>query len=136
MADRRSLGDALTMSPEKLAFIQGGESNPTPKVVEVRKKETETTIDVTLGEEPKEATKTPRIRRRHKRPEADFSMPNANEVLDEVLIPLTTRLPHRLIQSLRRICLEKRLRHSKPDSIQEIVEAALEDWLEKQPEFD
>jgi len=46
-------------------------------------------------------------------------------------VPLTTRLPHRLVQSLRRICLEQKLKHAKPDSIQEVVETALEDWLSK-----
>ncbi len=132
MAERRTLGDALTMSPEKLAFIKGDEaavktplSNAEPMV---------RTIEL-ASTEAKEANKpelpTARTTSRRQRPRSEVTLPNASEVLDDLLVPLTTRLPHRLVQSLRRICLEQRLRHAKPDSIQEVVQAALENWLAK-----
>lgn len=127
MVERRSLGDALSISPEKLAFIHGDES---PPLTTANKGGTPTSkaVDLPL---PVESPKVPSTRQRRRNTDRDFDVPNANEVLNEVLVPLTTRLPHRLIQSLRRLCLEQQLRHATPDSIQEIVEAALEDWLAK-----
>ncbi len=118
------------MSPEKLAFIKGDESavksslpNPEPGVRTIELASTDT------HEATKPELTTPRTTARRQRPRSEAATPNASEVLDELLIPLTTRLPHRLVQSLRRACLEQRLRHAKPDSIQEIVETALESWL-------
>ena len=133
MAERRTLGDALTMSPETLAFIKGDESavksslsNPVPVVRTIELASTET------HEANKPELSTTRTTARRHRPRSEATLPNANEVLDDLLVPLTTRLPHRLVQSLRRVCLEQRLRHAKPDSIQEIVETAIESWLAKQ----
>lgn len=132
MAERRTLGDALTMSPEKLAFIKGDESavksslsNPEPVVRTIELASTDT------HDANKPETRT-RTTARRQRPRSEATLPNASDVLDDLLVPLTTRLPHRLVQSLRRICLEQRLRHAKPDSIQEIIETAIESWLAKQ----
>ena len=50
-------------------------------------------------------------------------------MLDQVLVPVTIRLPHRTAQALRRAYLEQRLKHAKPDTQQEIVAEALGDWL-------
>ena len=130
MVERRTLGDALTISPEKLAFIKGDESavksslsNPEPVVRTIE-------MAITDTKEAKEPEpKTPRTAVRRQRPSSEAATPNASEVLDDLLVPLTTRLPHRLVQSLRRMCLEQRLRHAKPDSIQEIVEVAIDKWL-------
>jgi hypothetical protein len=130
MAERRTLGDALTMSPDKLAFIKGDESaarsslsNPESMVRTIDL----ATTDTKEAKEPE--PKTPRTTVRRQRPSSEAATPNASEVLDDLLVPLTTRLPHRLVQSLRRMCLEQRLRHAKPDSIQEIVEVAIDKWL-------
>lgn len=146
MADKRSLGDALTLTPEKLAFIQGeGTSssmalgsvtmspNPPPRMGRKRK---EKIIDVELSQDSPAPTDMPRISRPRQKHAASSNLPTANDVLDELLVPLTTRVPHRLIQSLRRVCLERRLQHQKPDSIQEIVEEALTSWLSKQPRIE
>jgi hypothetical protein len=136
MADRRSLGDALTLTPEKLAFIQGegasSSTTPTSSLPRRGRKPKERTVDVELSSDSHEPTDTPRISRPREKHAVSSSLPNANEVLDEVLLPLTTRVPHRLIQSLRRVCLERRLQHQKPDSIQEIVEEAIANWLSRQ----
>ena len=133
MAERRTLGDALTMSPEKLAFIKGDESAAMSS--RSNSNEVVRTIDLASPEahdanKPEPTTTRTTIRRQ--RPRSEAATPNASEVLDDLLVPLTTRLPHRLVQSLRRMCLEQRLRHAKPDSIQEIVETAIESWLAKQ----
>ena len=130
MVERRSLGEALLNSPEKIAFIHGDESPPSKPPDKRGRKPAAKTVDISL---PAEAADVQSTRQRRRTPERDFDVPNANELLNELLVPLTTRLPHRLIQSLRRLCLEQQLRHAKPDSIQEIIEAALEDWLSKRP---
>jgi len=44
---------------------------------------------------------------------------------------VTIRLQHRIAQALRRVCLEQQLTHNKPDTQQDIVDAALTDWLLK-----
>lgn len=136
MADRRSLGDALALSPEKLAFIQGSEVKggtvpPNP----VRKETTKTVELPSSGDTNAAETQTERARPRERRQRQRASVtvpPGSDGLLDKMLVPLTTRLPHGLVQSLRRMCLEQRLEHAKPDSIQEIVQTALEDWLLKQ----
>lgn len=45
---------------------------------------------------------------------------------------MTIRLPHRTAQVLPRAYLEQRLKHAKPDTLQEIVEEAIGDWLGQQ----
>lgn len=137
MAENRSLSDALTLTPEKLAFIQGEGTQrsitPSPSQPPRRgRKPKEKSIDVEFPQDSPEPTATPRISRPRQKQAATSNLPNANEVLDEVLVPLTTRVPHRLIQSLRRVCLERRLQHQKPASIQEIVEEAIGNWLSRQ----
>lgn len=129
MAERRTLGDALTLTPDKLAFIQGEES--TPESPRRGRKPLTKTIDLSPVEEKPAPDEPPRIRRPQSRQNSEPAIPNAHDVLNEVLVPLTTRLPHRLVQSLRRLCLEQRLHHAKPDSIQEIIETCIEDWLAK-----
>jgi hypothetical protein len=132
MVERRTLGDALTMSPEKLAFIKGDESaakssrptDPVARTIEL--------ASTGVNDADKAEPSATRNAARRQRQRSEAVMPNAIEVLDDLLVPLTTRLPHRLVQSLRRMCLEQRLRHAKPDSIQEIVETAIESWLAKQ----
>lgn len=155
MADKRSLGDALTLTPEKLAFIQGEgasssiasasmasgsmapgtvapSSMPPSADPPPRKGRKPKTVEIELATSDKPSPEhTPRIRRAEQRRDGSAKFPSANDVLDEVLIPLTTRIPHRLHQSLRRVCLERRLQHQKPDSIQEIVEEALGEWLSR-----
>jgi hypothetical protein len=126
MVERRSLGDALSISPEKLAFIHGDESPPLKTPDKRGQEPASKMVDLSP---PPERTQAQSARQRRRTPGID--VPNANEILNEVLVPLTTRLPHRLIQTLRRLCLEQQLRHATPDSIQKIVEAALEDWLAK-----
>lgn len=135
MADKRSLGEALALSPEKLAFIQGGESktgHASPKPV---RNETRTielpSSDASAVDRQREPIQPRERQKRQRTSEATFS--GSGDVLDKMLVPLTTRLPHGLVQSMRRMCLEQRLQHAKPDSIQEIVQTALEHWLQKQP---
>jgi hypothetical protein len=136
MAERRSLGDAMDMTPEKLAFIKGQPvkdakpelPEPTPKVA------TEKTIEVQTARPEGEAPRNgrPRVTRRGSRGASSQGIPEASDLLDQVLVPVTIRLQHRTAQALRRAYLEQRLRHVKPDTQQEIVEEAVGDWLSKQ----
>ncbi len=126
----------MEMTPAKVAFIKGQEmketkatavetptSNlPLEKMVEPEKLSA-------ASEEPKEARSRP-SRRASRR--SGSEAPEAREVLDQVLVPVTVRVPHRMAQALRRAHLEQRLKHAKPDTQQEIVEEALGDWLIRQ----
>jgi hypothetical protein len=51
--------------------------------------------------------------------------------LDQVLVPVTIRLPHRTAQALKRAHLEQKLKYLKPDTLQGIGGEALADWLTK-----
>lgn len=133
MAERRSLNDAMDMTPEKMAFIQGN-TTPTAKPTAVAaepKPAEEKTIDLERppaeGGEPGESR--PRVNRRTGRARTAREAPGAGEILDQLLVPVTIRLQHRTAQALRRAYLEQRLRHAKPDTQQEIAEQALVEWL-------
>lgn len=129
MGERRSLGDALEMTPAKLAFIKGqgaeGEKQVAAKV-EARQDAAEKTIDL---EAPK--AQNQKAARRSSRGRQSQDSPEASEILDQVLVPVTIRLPHRTAQALKRAYLEQKLRHAKPDTLQEIGEEAFAQWLTK-----
>ncbi len=143
----------MTLSPEKLAFIQGGAERPAEAIRKERgpgRPPKAKTIEMQLPSQPnvseaasaeKRSGQTPSAgafdgsgeteRKRKRRPTSRSEAPAASEVLSLVLVPLTTRLQHKTAQALRRAYLEQRLRHMKPDTQQEIVEEALLDWLER-----
>lgn len=130
MANRRSLGDAMTMTPEKVAFIHGSavkdqKAEAVRKVTPVPETtiELESPVAVPPGENT--ATRQPRARRRRQAKE----QPQATEILDQMLVPVTIRLQRKTAQALKRAHLEQRLNQAKPDTQQEIVEEALGDWL-------
>lgn len=143
MAERRSLGAAMEISPEKKAFIEGGMTTKRPtappsalsKTVEVEVRSDPKSIKPSVPPSAVETvpeTKTkPLVRRPSRRGAASPSQPDASDVLDQVLVPVTIRLPHRTAQALKRASLEQRLKHAKPDTQQEIAEQALGDWLSK-----
>jgi hypothetical protein len=121
----------MDMTPAKMAFIKGqSEVEPLPPIADPAAKAAEETIEIEVSKKETESTKEPaaRISRRSNR-RSNQDAPNANEVLDQVLVPVTIRLSHRTAQALRRAYLEQRLKHVKPDTQQEITEDALTDWL-------
>jgi hypothetical protein len=135
MAERKSLSDAMSMNPEKLAFIKQGAPGSQPlqspnqttephKTIELQ---TSTSTDVS-DQQPK--TKPARSQSRARATRG--ALPDANEILDQVLVPVTIRLQHRTSQALRRAYLQQRLNHAKPDTQQEIVEIAIQEWLQKE----
>jgi hypothetical protein len=132
MAERRSIGAAMEMTPEKLAFIKGqGKAGAAPPEVntDAPPQAVEKVIDVKEAGKPAEPAV--KVNRRASR-RGSHEAPGASEVLDQVLVPVTIRLPHRTAQALRRAYLEQRLKHAKPDTQQEIVEEALGEWLSRQ----
>ena len=131
----------MEMTPEKLAFIKGqpekeskgskSEAAATPagpeNVIEIERPKDE-------GEAPKSAR--PKVSRRSSRGSSRQGIPEPSELLDQVLVPVTIRLPRRTAQALARAYLEQRLKHAKPDTQQEIADEALTDWLVREGYLD
>lgn len=131
MAERRTLGDAIKFSPEKMAFIEG-KPDEKPKLPSQTTPGNlpEKTIDVRTDKSGENTLATnERPQRRNSRSRQNREIPAASEVLDQVLVPVTIRLQHRTSQALKRAYLEQKLRHAKPDTLQEIGEEAISDWL-------
>ena len=131
MAERRTLGDAIKLSPEKMAFIKG-ETDEKPATLpnDTTRGTPEKSIDVKISssdEKPQAAIEKPQ--RRSSRIRQSRDIPEASEVLDQVLVPVTIRLHHKTSQLLKRAYLEQKLKHAKPDTLQEIGEEAISDWL-------
>ncbi len=128
MAERRNLDEALLISPDKLAFIQGETSTPPPSPGRRGRKPRRNNVDLSLATPTTQSD----VSTRRRRPSQNEATPDANEVLNRVLAPLNTRIPRGLFNTLQLFSLEQRFRHAKPDRIQDIVKAALEDWFAKQ----
>ena len=125
----------MAMTPEKLAFIQGQATtnSDAPSSAAVGEKPVVAkTIDVELSQPEIPRESRSRSTRRASRGRAGQDQPEASDILDQVLVPVTIRLQHRTAQTLRRAYLEQRLKHAKPDTQQEIVEEAISDWLARQ----
>lgn len=139
MANRRSLGEAMTLSPETKAFIQGAKVSPAEPVVAknlaVVEPEPDSIPPQVAVEEPtpSEPVRTPvrsqtrRIRERAGRETA--SIPISGFGQSQLMAPLTTRLQPATAAALKRAGLEQRLRGQEPATVQEIVEIAVHDWL-------
>jgi hypothetical protein len=91
-----------------------------------------TTIEVSLPEAQTTIGKEMRARgprRASSRPRPDN--PGASEVLNQVLVSMTIKLPHRVAQTLDHAYVEQRLKYSKRRTLQQIAEEALTDWPAK-----
>jgi hypothetical protein len=121
MVERRSLGDAM-MSPEKMAFISGGEAKKTLPVEKV--KDIQPSIEV--SEDAKPSERRSRTRSRSSREEQE---PEASDLLDELLVSRTARFQYRTAQALTRAHLERKLKRLRPTTQQEIIEIAVQAWL-------
>lgn len=127
MAERRSLGAAIALTPETMAFIQGGSAPRQPEPVV-------TQVEVATSEEPASPTVTPRPRSRPRRraesaERSSVTTPSDHSLLGNLLVPLTTRLQPETADALRRACLEQKLDRRRPATQQEIVESAVRTWL-------
>lgn len=123
MTQRRSLSSALDVTPEKLAFIHGAQ----PSIPQV--------AEPTAADQPSPmATRRTTPVRPPKAIEKQRERPTAQEgpFVGEFLVPLTTRLQPKTADALRRAYLEQKLNRRRPDTQQEIIEAALQGWLRKE----
>ena len=115
MAERRTLGKALDISLENVSFIQNGTAGENPRPGIAQNSDRRNALD--------SATKPSSMGGPAASDQASFPG------LSRILVPLTTRLNPTTLQALRRACLEQRLQYRTPDSVQQIVEEAIRDWL-------
>lgn len=146
MANRRSLGDALSMTPDKMAFIQGAPAQPAAEkpisIVTAPVPVSPSEEGEERGEEPTESLSSPRSdslsrpqnrrsRGRSSRQERDPPDDSLLLGMANLLVPLTTRLQPATAAALKRAGLEQRLRGAQPATVQQIVEIAVAEWLQQ-----
>ncbi len=134
MAERRSLEEALTFSPEKLAFIHGNStSQPASVVAEpLQSPVADAVLMESVNAESipiQKPAKTPN--RTNAKQIAIGPTPSTESIISQLWVPITTRLQHRTAAALRRAHLEQRLRFAKPDTQQEIIDLAVQQWLDQ-----
>jgi hypothetical protein len=115
MKERRSLIEGLKVTPEvqelEESFVYG-----TSRKQELRPMEVETAPPVEL---PKQMSETPAIVEQQPR------------VLPQMTgrVPITTRARPEVATALKRASLQRQLAGAEPYHVQDIVEEALENWL-------
>lgn len=127
MTTRRSLGNALEMSPDKQAFIRG-EGQRTSDANDTTPSAPPAIHRPLNARHPSEAPESFEL------PDVPFGAARRNEsvrpsLLGEVLVPLTTRIRPETANALRRAYLEQKLAQRTPATQQEIIEEALTAWL-------
>ena len=151
---RRTMGAAIDVSADKLAFIKGGvpstpvnqfieESAPVDAaspvatavaIVPTPTVSSESTITIELEREVEEGDSTDsgrrKTRQRSKREAATRDEPMLGLV--NLLVPLTTRLSLATAAALKRAGLEQKLYGRQPGTVQEIAEEAIKEWLNGQ----
>jgi hypothetical protein len=128
MKEKRSLSNALEMTPEKLRFIaaQPPAAVAAPQASERPSSEPESDTAVALATEQRMLPKALRKRGRVERAANKVEEPS---LLPEPWVPLNTRLRPRTSDLLRRAYLEHKLKRIRPATQQEIVDAAVSAWL-------
>ncbi len=129
MTPRRSLGNALELTADKLAFIQqgspsavqerGGEGRDRERGNEVDSSRPEVSTMKSLDRDRTTAVETPWSASPETRP----------SLIGGVLVPVTTRVRLETANALRRAYLEQKLAQRTPATQQEIIEEALTAWL-------
>lgn len=152
MAERRGLGQAMNLSPDKLAFITGRTTTvpageppavavATASVPEqaVSERGQEASDDGELPETTTSGPVAPKPRRPNRQRNTPTSRHDDLDVATEpaglcgsIKIPLTIRLNPQTADALRRACLEQKLARRTPNSQQEIAEIAISGWLRDQ----
>jgi hypothetical protein len=136
MAERRTLSAAIDVTAEKMAYIRSGTAAVPPVAVA-------TSVAHEEAQNAALEESTPSAQKKRSRPRFSDYTPSTSKqnrvqtstpFLDQILVPLTTRIRPETANALRRICLERKLRREKPDSAQDIVELALHQWLTSQSE--
>ena len=147
MTQRRSLTDALELTPDKLAFINGSPGDKprtavvpdnSPLIVPALASEQEaapvkgSNPSTDVGFELTRRQRRPKSATAHSASTINKPPENhgAGMTLGNVLIPLTTRLHPDTSLALKRASLEQRLRGLSPYTVQEIVEQSVTHWLQ------
>lgn len=117
---RRSLGSALDVSEEKLAFISGKSLNANAE---------QPSGDASPAQPPTRAPRERNPRRSPRRNAIDDPAHAASEFGPPRWVPISTKLRPETFEALHRVCLERKLRRTGPNSVQEIVDAAISKWL-------
>ncbi|TWU62355.1 hypothetical protein V7x_40840 [Crateriforma conspicua] len=105
MAEKRSLGAALSLTPEKVAFIKNDKNDASETANRPETHRQETDDRKTRQPQPTAPTYSP------------------------TLVSVTTRLQQGTAEALRNAYLEQKLNRQFPDTQQEIIEEALQHWL-------
>lgn len=132
MVTRRSIAQAAALPKELEAFVESG----IPHVDVSSESSNETTNESRL-ELP--SARPSSGRRRHSRQPRVHphlasnveSVPKSESLLDEMLVPITTKLRRKTVQTLRRVYLEQKLRSARPATQQDIIQEAVEYWLKR-----
>jgi hypothetical protein len=125
MAERRSMETALNLSQDKVAFIkaglaEGGQPDDQRATKQPRVDTSPRSPDFDEG----------RLRRQPNNDSAPFAQaPAKSAEVDEILVPITTRLKRSTFQAIRRLSLEQKLNDGELDSQQRIIQLAVEEWL-------
>lgn len=142
--ERRSIADAMQVTPEALAFIQGTAN----KTVEVKTKAPskarspiQESVESPVNDEPMESESmsdsspqepVTEKRRTYRSNSVKSKTPSGIEMgfgMANLLVPLTTRLQPATAAALKRAGLEQKLRGHEPSTVQEIAEIAIQGWL-------
>lgn len=134
---RRSLNAALAMTPDAMAFIKGAEA-PVVEVTPVPKTEPTPVVQAAQPQiSPPEPIASPQPQSARTKPNrrakrfVDSEFEDSSMMgMANLLVPLTTRLQPKTAMALKRAGLEQKLRGRKPSTVQEIVEEAVQQWLE------
>lgn len=143
MVNRRSLGDALSLTPSKVAFIQGTPKDPESVATSVPAAPAEVVAPPDSGEESEQSEpeapasdrvdmpirSAPRRTKARTRSDRDTGPIFSGVGIANLLAPLTTRLQPATAAALKRAGLEQRLRGAQPATVQEIAEVAITEWL-------
>ncbi len=153
-AKRRTMGAAIDVSADKLAFIKGGV--PSTPMIQLTEKVTpaevaapvaivaataqqsvvaaETPAAIELEREVDDSESSESARRKS-RPRSKRETAMRDELmlgLVNMLVPLTTRLSPSTAAALKRAGLEQKLYGRQPGTVQEIAEEAIKEWLNGQ----
>lgn len=135
MAERRSMGEALQLTPKEHEFIRGQqEPGPGPTYADQDEAQVER---ASMQEAPatKRASRPPtKTRQRRVKPQdvvREEAVTEGRGHTAGLLVPVTTRLRPDTADALRRACLEQKLARKHPSTQQEIVEVAVRSWLTK-----
>jgi hypothetical protein len=138
MIKRRSMGTALELNSDKLAFIQGEKAVVGGDTQPEKPPAMDRSLDKPEPAGQEAGPSSPRVRRRGRRPKMAPPEPLVGpEILGRnyvgdfppLLVSLTTRLSPGTAEALRRAALEQRLQRRRPHTQQEIVEVAVRHWL-------